>query len=120
MWLAGSGKTYTMEGPPDDRGVNYRTLTQLFQTMEARRDHTSFDISVSLLEVCLLCSLSRCAACCSMLLCCLLCYAASRQQGFHSLISVLGVSAVETKTVQRQADANYSLVSSSDAVLCSS
>ncbi|KAL0024480.1 hypothetical protein WJX77_008530 [Trebouxia sp. C0004] len=47
----GSGKTYTMEGPPGDRGVNYRTLQQLFNTVEARRDETSFTISVSLLEV---------------------------------------------------------------------
>ena len=41
-----------MEGPPEDRGVNYRTLSQLFHTVEARRQHTSFTISVSLLEVC--------------------------------------------------------------------
>ncbi|DBA65600.1 TPA: hypothetical protein ACH3X2_002665 [Trebouxia sp. C0005] len=47
----GSGKTYTMEGPPGDRGVNYRTLQQLFNTVEARRDETTFTISVSLLEV---------------------------------------------------------------------
>ena len=40
-----------MEGPPGDRGVNYRTLQQLFNTVEARRDETSFIISVSLLEV---------------------------------------------------------------------
>ncbi len=40
-----------MEGPPGDRGVNYRTLQQLFHTVEARRDETNFTISVSLLEV---------------------------------------------------------------------
>ena len=40
-----------MEGPPGDRGVNYRTLQQLFNTVEAQRDETSFTISVSLLEV---------------------------------------------------------------------
>lgn len=40
-----------MEGPPQDRGVNYRTLQQLFNTVEARRKETSFTISVSLLEV---------------------------------------------------------------------
>ena len=51
FWCTGSGKTYTMEGPPGDRGVNYRTLQQLFNTVEARRDETSFIISVSLLEV---------------------------------------------------------------------
>ncbi len=52
MHTPGSGKTYTMEGPPEDRGVNYRTLQQLFQTVEARREETTFTISVSLLEVC--------------------------------------------------------------------
>ena len=40
-----------MEGPPEDRGVNYRTLQQLFNTVEARREETTFNISVSLLEV---------------------------------------------------------------------
>ena len=48
---AGSGKTHTMEGPEEDRGVNYRTLAQLFQTVEACCQHTTFNISVSLLEV---------------------------------------------------------------------
>lgn len=48
-----------MEGPPGDRGVNYRTLQQLFQTVEARRDETSFLISVSLLEVALIPSICR-------------------------------------------------------------
>lgn len=47
-----------MEGPPGDRGVNYRTLAQLFQTVEARRQHTAFTISVSLLEVRALLTLS--------------------------------------------------------------
>ena len=40
-----------MEGPPEDRGVNYRTLGQLFRTVESRHHHTTFNISVSLLEV---------------------------------------------------------------------
>ena len=40
-----------MEGPPEDRGVNYRTLQQLFNTVEARREETTFNTSVSLLEV---------------------------------------------------------------------
>ena len=48
-----------MEGPPGDRGVNYRTLQQLFQTVETRRDETSFLISVSLLEVALIPSIRR-------------------------------------------------------------
>lgn len=29
--VAGSGKTYTMEGPSHDRGLSYRTLRELFQ-----------------------------------------------------------------------------------------
>jgi hypothetical protein len=27
----GSGKTFTMEGPPDNRGVNFRALNRLFE-----------------------------------------------------------------------------------------
>lgn len=51
MWDAGSGKTHTMEGPSQDRGVNYRTLQKLFETVETRRQETDFSIAVSLLEV---------------------------------------------------------------------
>lgn len=40
-----------MEGPLKDRGVNYRTLQKLFETVEARKQETDFTIAVSLLEV---------------------------------------------------------------------
>ena len=51
VYCTGSGKTYTMEGPPNNRGVNYRTLQQLFNTVHSRREQTTFSITVSLLEV---------------------------------------------------------------------
>ncbi|KAK9820101.1 hypothetical protein WJX72_006155 [[Myrmecia] bisecta] len=47
----GSGKTYTIEGPEGDRGVNYRTLTALFEQVEHRRAEVEYTITVSLLEV---------------------------------------------------------------------
>ena len=48
---AGSGKTYTMEGPAQDRGVNYRTLQDLFGVAAARSAETDYSIYVSLIEV---------------------------------------------------------------------
>ena len=48
---AGSGKTYTMEGPAQDRGVNYRTLQDLFEVAAARSAETDYSIYVSLIEV---------------------------------------------------------------------
>lgn len=47
----GSGKTHTMNGPEDDRGVNYRALVDLFEIAEQRRDFQKVDISVSMLEI---------------------------------------------------------------------
>lgn len=47
----GTGKTFTMEGPENNRGVNYRTLEQLFITAEERKDTFTYNISVSALEV---------------------------------------------------------------------
>ncbi|KAK9678834.1 hypothetical protein RND81_11G235700 [Saponaria officinalis] len=47
----GTGKTFTMEGTEQNRGVNYRTLEQLFQIAKERSDTFSYDISVSVLEV---------------------------------------------------------------------
>ena len=47
----GTGKTFTMEGSEDNRGVNYRTLEQLFKIAEERRETFVYDISVSVLEV---------------------------------------------------------------------
>lgn len=47
----GTGKTFTMEGPEQNRGVNYRTLEQLFKIAKERRETFIYDISVSVLEV---------------------------------------------------------------------
>ncbi|GKB51103.1 kinesin-like protein KIN-14R [Tanacetum coccineum] len=47
----GTGKTFTMEGTEKNRGVNYRTLEALFDTVEERKDTFSFNISISVLEV---------------------------------------------------------------------
>lgn len=47
----GTGKTFTMEGTENNRGVNYRTLEQLFQIAEERKETHSYKISVSVLEV---------------------------------------------------------------------
>ncbi|KAK2659962.1 hypothetical protein Ddye_006495 [Dipteronia dyeriana] len=47
----GSGKTFTMEGTEKNRGVNYRTLEQLFKTAEERKVTFTYNIFVSVLEV---------------------------------------------------------------------
>lgn len=47
----GSGKTFTMEGTEQNRGVNYRTLEQLFKTADERKETFIYSISVSVLEV---------------------------------------------------------------------
>ncbi|CDY13741.1 BnaA09g42430D [Brassica napus] len=47
----GTGKTFTMEGTPQNRGVNYRTVEQLFEIANERRETISYNISVSVLEV---------------------------------------------------------------------
>ncbi|XP_050388067.1 kinesin-like protein KIN-14R [Argentina anserina] len=47
----GTGKTFTMEGTEKNRGVNYRTLEQLFEIANERRETFTYDISVSVLEV---------------------------------------------------------------------
>ncbi|KAK0576133.1 hypothetical protein LWI29_012375 [Acer saccharum] len=47
----GSGKTFTMEGTEKNRGVNYRTLEQLFRTAEERKETYTYNIFVSVLEV---------------------------------------------------------------------
>ncbi|CAL5417934.1 unnamed protein product [Camellia sinensis] len=47
----GTGKTFTMEGTEQNRGVNYRTLEQLFKIAEERKDTFAYKISVSVLEV---------------------------------------------------------------------
>lgn len=47
----GTGKTFTMEGTEQNRGVNYRTLEHLFEVAMERSETFSYDISVSVLEV---------------------------------------------------------------------
>ncbi|CAN4097012.1 unnamed protein product [Withania somnifera] len=47
----GTGKTFTMEGTEESRGVNYRTLEELFRIIEERKNAVYYEISVSVLEV---------------------------------------------------------------------
>lgn len=47
----GTGKTFTMEGTEQNRGVNYRTLEQLFETAKERSETFAYSLSVSVLEV---------------------------------------------------------------------
>lgn len=47
----GTGKTFTMVGSPEDRGINYRTLEELFRVASEREGHFMYRISVSVLEV---------------------------------------------------------------------
>ncbi|KDO81245.1 hypothetical protein CISIN_1g0371692mg, partial [Citrus sinensis] len=47
----GTGKTFTMEGTQQNRGVNYRTLELLFKIAEERKETFTYSISVSALEV---------------------------------------------------------------------
>ncbi|CAL4893418.1 unnamed protein product [Urochloa decumbens] len=47
----GTGKTFTMEGIPENRGVNYRALEELFRMSEERKTSITYTFSVSILEV---------------------------------------------------------------------
>ncbi|KAK8935831.1 Kinesin-4 [Platanthera zijinensis] len=47
----GTGKTFTMEGTEQERGVNYRTLEELFKIAGGRKEMCDYNISVSVLEV---------------------------------------------------------------------
>ncbi|XP_019422125.1 PREDICTED: kinesin-like protein KIN-14R isoform X2 [Lupinus angustifolius] len=47
----GTGKTFTMEGTENNRGVNYRTLELLFKISKERSETFAYDISVSVFEV---------------------------------------------------------------------
>lgn len=47
----GTGKTFTMEGTERNRGVNYRTLEELFKIAEERKESVTYDLSVCVLEV---------------------------------------------------------------------
>ncbi|RLM97678.1 kinesin-like protein KIFC3 isoform X1 [Panicum miliaceum] len=47
----GTGKTFTMEGIEGARGVNYRTLEELFRIIKEREGIFLYEITVSVLEV---------------------------------------------------------------------
>ncbi|CAL2269188.1 unnamed protein product [Prunus armeniaca] len=47
----GTGKTFTMEGTPENRGVNYRTLEELFRISKDRGGFMRYELCVSMLEV---------------------------------------------------------------------
>eukprot|EP00897_Mesotaenium_endlicherianum_P005780 jgi/Mesen1/522/ME000104S10614 len=47
----GTGKTYTMEGLPHNRGVNFRTLEELFRVASYRTGQVTYKFAVSVLEV---------------------------------------------------------------------
>ena len=47
----GTGKTFTMEGTPENRGVNYRALEELFKSSIERSSMIRYEFSVSMLEV---------------------------------------------------------------------
>ncbi|KAJ9682015.1 hypothetical protein PVL29_018080 [Vitis rotundifolia] len=47
----GTGKTFTMEGTPENKGVNYRTLEELFQISRERSNIMNYELFVSMLEV---------------------------------------------------------------------
>ncbi|KAF3441141.1 hypothetical protein FNV43_RR15052 [Rhamnella rubrinervis] len=47
----GTGKTFTMEGTEEARGVNFRTLEELFRIIKERQKQHQYSVSVSVLEV---------------------------------------------------------------------
>ena len=47
----GTGKTFTMEGTLENRGVNYRTLEELFRISRERSKIINYELFVSMLEV---------------------------------------------------------------------
>ena len=49
----GSGKTHTMEGEPDDLGVNFRALEELFAVREARKAVAGYTFEVCACAWCL-------------------------------------------------------------------
>ena len=46
-----SGKTHTMDGPPEDRGVNFRALEEVFRLRGERKGEMRYTLSLSMLEV---------------------------------------------------------------------
>ncbi|KJH48236.1 kinesin motor domain protein [Dictyocaulus viviparus] len=48
----GSGKTYTMEGPESDPGINQRAIMQLFEAaIDGQKENIAYEIKVSMMEI---------------------------------------------------------------------
>ena len=47
----GSGKTHTMEGPPGNRGLNFRALDALFAMAEGRQSDHTYKLALSAVEI---------------------------------------------------------------------
>ncbi|EYC41088.1 hypothetical protein Y032_0582g284 [Ancylostoma ceylanicum] len=47
----GSGKTYTMEGPEANPGINQRAIMQLFEAADGRNEDIDYEINVSMMEI---------------------------------------------------------------------
>ncbi|RCN30539.1 kinesin motor domain protein [Ancylostoma caninum] len=47
----GSGKTYTMEGPETNPGINQRAIMQLFEAADGRNEDIDYEINVSMMEI---------------------------------------------------------------------
>ncbi|XP_030046105.1 kinesin-like protein KIFC2 [Microcaecilia unicolor] len=47
----GSGKTYTMEGSPENPGINQQALRALFKEMEAREDLWKYSVTLNMVEI---------------------------------------------------------------------
>uniref|UniRef100_A0A3B1JXL9 Kinesin-like protein n=1 Tax=Astyanax mexicanus TaxID=7994 RepID=A0A3B1JXL9_ASTMX len=47
----GSGKTYTMEGVPEDPGINQRALRLLFSEVSEKKPDWDYNITVSMVEI---------------------------------------------------------------------
>ncbi|XP_069077093.1 kinesin-like protein KIFC2 [Pleurodeles waltl] len=47
----GSGKTYTMEGVPENPGINQRALQALYKEMEARAGLWKYSVTLSMVEI---------------------------------------------------------------------
>ncbi len=47
----GAGKTYTMLGSPNNPGLTYRTVLELYERVEAINEEVACEIVISYLEV---------------------------------------------------------------------
>uniref|UniRef100_A0A158R599 Kinesin-like protein n=1 Tax=Syphacia muris TaxID=451379 RepID=A0A158R599_9BILA len=47
----GSGKTYTMQGPPENPGINQRSLEKLFKSCAEKSEDYEWTVSISVLEI---------------------------------------------------------------------